>query len=104
VIVTSGCLEAIPFATCGNNPVIPWPLNANLFWHLPGSETLGLKVVEVTSCSINGIELDCLEKAIENYSIKACIVVPNFNNPLGSCMPDENKKKLVDIITKHNIH
>jgi len=105
VIVTSGCLEAITIClravtNPGDTVAVECPTYFGIY---QAAETLGLKVVEVTSCSVNGIELDCLEKAIENYSIKACIVVPNFNNPLGSCMPDENKKKLVDIITKHNI-
>jgi DNA-binding transcriptional MocR family regulator len=105
VIVTTGCLEAITIClravtNPGDTVAVECPTYFGIY---QAAETLGLKVVEVTSCSVNGIELDCLEKAIENYSIKACIVVPNFNNPLGSCMPDENKKKLVDIITKHNI-
>ena len=105
VIVTSGCLEAITIClravtNPGDTVAVECPTYFGIY---QAAETLGLKVVEVTSCSVNGIELDCLEKAIENYSIKACIVVPNFNNPLGSCMPDENKKRLVDIITKHNI-
>jgi len=105
VIVTTGCLEAITICLRavtkpGDTVAVECPTYFGIY---QAAESLGLKVVEITSCSINGIELDCVEKAIENYSIKACIVVPNFNNPLGSCMPDENKKKLVDIITKHNI-
>ena len=28
---------------------------------------------------------------------------PNFSNPIGSCMPDENKRRMVQIITKYNI-
>ena len=105
VIVTTGCLEAITICLRavtrpGDTVAVECPVYFGIY---QAAESLGLKVVEITSCSINGIELDCLEQAIENYSIKACIVVPNFNNPLGSCMPDENKKKLVDIITKHNI-
>ncbi len=105
VIVTTGCLEAITICLRavtkpGDTVAVECPTYFGIY---QAAESLGLKVVEITSCYINGIELDCLEEAIENYSIKACIVVPNFNNPLGSCMPDENKKKLVDIITKHNI-
>jgi DNA-binding transcriptional MocR family regulator len=105
VIVTTGCLEAITICLRavtrpGDTVAVECPVYFGIY---QAAESLGLKVVEITSCSINGIELDCLEEAIGNYSIKACIVVPNFNNPLGSCMPDENKKKLVDIITKHNI-
>ena len=105
VIVTTGCLEAITICLRavtrpGDTVALECPTYFGIY---QAAESLGLKVVEITSCSINGIELDCLEEAIENYSIKACIVVPNFNNPLGSCMPDENKKRLVDIVTKHNI-
>jgi len=105
VIVTTGCLEAITIClravtNPGDTVAVECPTYFGIY---QAAESLGLKVVEITSCSINGIELDCLEEAIKNYSLKACVVVPNFNNPLGSCMPDENKKKLVDIITKHNI-
>ena len=47
--------------------------------------------------------LTAWRNVVNTCNIKACIVVPNFNNPLGSCMPEENKKKLVEIITEHNI-
>ena len=66
-------------------------------------ESLGLKAVEISSHPLTGVDLNCLQTALKKYDLKACVVVPNFSNPLGSCMPDENKKKLVDIISKHNI-
>jgi DNA-binding transcriptional MocR family regulator len=105
IIVTAGCLEAITMCLRavtkpGDTVAIECPTYFGIYQAV---ENLGLKVVEVSSCAVNGIELNCLQKAIDKCDIKACIVVPNFNNPLGSCMPDENKKKLVDIITKHNI-
>jgi DNA-binding transcriptional MocR family regulator len=31
------------------------------------------------------------------------LVVSNFNNPLGSCMPDENKKRMVEMLAKKEI-
>ncbi|HNC09967.1 MAG TPA: PLP-dependent aminotransferase family protein, partial [Anaerolineales bacterium] len=31
------------------------------------------------------------------------IVISNFNNPLGSQMPDEKKKELVDLLARHDI-
>src|SRR5215467_96534 len=105
IIVTAGCLEAITMCLRavtkpGDTVAIECPTYFGIYQAV---ENLGLKVVEVSSCAVNGIELNSLQKAIDKCDIKACIVVPNFNNPLGSCMPDENKKKLVDIITKHNI-
>jgi DNA-binding transcriptional MocR family regulator len=35
--------------------------------------------------------------------VAACLVVPNFNNPLGSLMPDENKRRLVEILARREI-
>jgi len=66
-------------------------------------ESLGLKAIEIPTCSVEGIDLHYLSKAIKEFGIKACVFVPNFNNPIGSCMPDEKKKELVQLITKNKI-
>lgn len=105
VIVTSGCLEAITMCLRavtkpGDTVAVECPTYFGIY---QAAESLGLKVVEISSCAVDGLDLGCLQKAISKNTIKACVVVPNFNNPLGSCMPDENKKKLVELITKHNI-
>jgi DNA-binding transcriptional MocR family regulator len=105
VIVTNGCLEAITMCLKavtkpGDTVAVESP---NYFGIFQAIESMGLKVVEVSSCFVSGLELNCLEKVIKKFDIKACVVIPNFNNPLGGCMPDENKKKLVEIITKNNI-
>ncbi|GAC1601322.1 MAG: PLP-dependent aminotransferase family protein [Chitinophagaceae bacterium] len=105
VIVTSGCLEAISLCLKsvthpGDTVAVECPTYFGIYQAI---ESLGLKVVEISSDPVTGIDLNCLNKVIENFAVKACLFVPNFNNPLGSCMPDESKKKLVEIITRHNI-
>ncbi len=105
ILITSGCLEAITYCLRavtkpGDTVAVECPV---YFGFYQAIENLGLKAVEISSDPTTGLDLDCLQKAIKKFSIKACVVVPNFNNPLGSCMPDENKKKLVGIITRHNI-
>ena len=105
VVVTGGCLEAITMCLRavtqpGDTVAVESP---NYFGIFQAIESMGLKVVEISSCFIDGLELDCLEEAIKKFPVKAVVCIPNFNNPLGGCMPDENKKKLVDMITKHNI-
>jgi DNA-binding transcriptional MocR family regulator len=105
VLVTSGCLEAMTLCLRavtkpGDTVAVESP---NYFGVFQAIESMGLKVVEISSCFVTGLELDCLEEAIKKFEIKACVVIPNFNNPLGGCMPDENKKKLVELITKHDI-
>ena len=66
-------------------------------------ESLGLKAVEIPRHPVTGVDLGFLEKAIRKLRVKACVFVPNFNNPLGSCMPDESKQALVTMITQHRI-
>jgi DNA-binding transcriptional MocR family regulator len=105
VIVTNGCLEAITMCLKavtqpGDTVAVESP---NYFGIFQAIESMGLKVVEVSSCFVTGLDLDCLQQVIKKFPIKACVVIPNFNNPLGGCMPDENKRKLVEIIIKNNI-
>lgn len=105
VLVTAGCLEAITLCLRavtepGDTVAVESP---NYFGIFQAIENMGLKVVEINSCFISGIDPDNVEQAIKKYPVKAVVTVPNFNNPLGGCMPDENKKKLVEIISKYNV-
>lgn len=71
----------------------------------PGSlqlaRSLGLKVLELPTHPITGVEIEGLQKVINKINL--CLLVPNFNTPLGSCMPDENKKEVVRLLAKHHI-
>jgi DNA-binding transcriptional MocR family regulator len=66
-------------------------------------ESHGLKVVEIPTDPVIGMDIEYLTQAIPRFDIKACLVVSNFNNPLGSCMPDERKKQLVEMLAKKDI-
>lgn len=105
VIITSGCLEAVNICLKsvtkpGDTVAVESP---TYFGINQAIESLGLKVVEISTDPVTGVDLNHLQKIIKKIPVKACVFVPNFNNPLGSCMPDEKKKQLVEIITKHNI-
>ncbi len=105
VLITGGCLEAITLCiravtSPGDTVAVESP---NYFGIFQSLESMGLKVVEISSSPVSGLDLDCLEKTIRKYPVKACVVIPNFNNPLGGCMPDENKKRLVELVTRHRI-
>ncbi len=105
IVVTAGCMEAIVMCLkavtgTGDTVAIESPTYFGIFQIM---ESLGLKVIEIPTDATTGIRLDEFEKAIKKFNIKACVFVPNFNNPLGSCMPDENKKKLVEIITRYEV-
>ncbi|HEY3406024.1 MAG TPA: PLP-dependent aminotransferase family protein [Ohtaekwangia sp.] len=105
VIVTAGCVEALSLCVKaitkpGDAVAIESPTYFAIFQVM---ESHGLKVVEIPTDPTTGVDLDYLESAIPRFDIKACLFVNNFNNPLGSCMPDENKKRLVDMLAKKEI-
>ena len=105
VIVTNGCLEAINLCIRavtkpGDTVAVESP---NYFGIFQSLEAQRLKVIEISSDPNTGIRLDSLEAVIKKHRVRACLVVPNFNNPLGSCMPDEHKKSLVDLVTRYQV-
>lgn len=105
VVVTAGCMEALVMCLKavtkpGDTVAIESPTYFCIFQVI---ESLGLKAVEIPTDPRTGVDIDYLSKVITKFPITACVFVPNFNNPLGCCMPDERKKQLVDLITEHKI-
>jgi DNA-binding transcriptional MocR family regulator len=70
---------------------------------LQSIEALGLKALEIPTHPRDGISLGALRFALEHNPVRACLVVSNFNNPLGSCMPEEAKRELVELLAAHEI-
>lgn len=105
VVITAGCMEALSLSLkaitkAGDAVAIESPTYFAIFQVM---ESLGLKVVEIPTDPATGVDLDCLENAIAKFDIKACLFVCNFNNPMGSCLPEEKKKSLVTLLSKHDI-
>lgn len=105
IVITSGSQESINLclrAICqpGDTVAIESPI---FYGILHAIESLGLRALEITTHTRDGIELEALEQAIAQNSVKACIVVSNYNNPLGSRIPDANKRALVELLAAKNI-
>jgi len=105
IVITSGCVEAVTLAlhaTCrpGDTVAIASPV---YYTFLNSIQWMGLKVLEIPSSPGEGMNLDVLKYAIKHTPVHACIVIANFNNPLGSVMSDEKKRELVAILAQHDI-
>ncbi|SGY92774.1 aminotransferase-like domain-containing protein [Moritella viscosa] len=105
IIVTNGCLEAL--SVCLRAVAKP---GATIALESPGFvgslqliESLGYKALEIPCHSVTGMSLEALELALEQWKISAVLVVPSYSNPLGSCMPEANRKKLVALLSTHDI-
>lgn len=105
VITTSGCMDALTLCLSAvTQPGDTIALESPAYYgSLQLAESLGLKVLEAPTNPVTGVDLDYLAKAIPRFKIKACLFVTNFNNPLGSCMPDRHKQQLVQLLEEYDI-
>ena len=105
IVITNGAMEALNLSLAavtrpGDVVVVESP---TFYAALQALERLSLKVVEVATHSRDGIDLQALAAAIERHPVKACWLMPNFQNPLGSSMPDANRQALVAMLADANI-
>jgi DNA-binding transcriptional MocR family regulator len=105
ILITSGGTEAIDLslhAVCRPGDIVALE-SPSYFGTLQTLEVHRLRALEIPTHPRDGISLEALEFAIEHNSIRAVFVISNFNNPLGSKIPDDRKKALVEMLAKHEI-
>lgn len=105
IVITSGCVEAITLAlqaVCrpGDTVAIGSPV---YYTFLNSIRWMGLNVLEIPSTPRDGLSLEVLGYALKNTQVHACLAISNFNNPIGSLMPDEKKRDLVKLLARHDI-
>ncbi|KAA0992744.1 aminotransferase-like domain-containing protein [Dyadobacter aurulentus] len=103
LITTNGAMNALSFCLmAAGKPGDTIAMESPCF---PGTlqlaTGLGFKVLEMPTHPVTGLEIDALKQVLPKIDL--CLLVPNFNTPLGSCMPEENKEEVVALLAKHNI-
>jgi len=105
IITTCGCTEAISVclqAVAGPGDAIAVE-SPTYYGALRIIQSLKMKAVEVATDAGTGLQLDALEAILRRRTIKAVLAMPSFHNPLGSCMPDDHKRRLVELVTKYDV-
>ena len=106
VLPTQGCIEALNLALRavaqpGDTVAVESPTFYGLLQVL---ESLGMRALEIPTSPQTGLSIEALELAIDAYrDIKAVVVVPHLQNPLGSVMPDAHKARLAALCEQHGI-
>ncbi len=73
------------------------------FNHLQMLEVLRRKAIEIPTHPRYGISLEALGTVLKKNRIRACLLIPNFSNPLGSLMPDYRKQALVKMLAQNDL-
>ncbi|UVA80972.1 aminotransferase-like domain-containing protein [Pandoraea commovens] len=105
IIVTVGATEAINLclqavAKPGDVIAVESP---TFYAMLHAIERMGMKAIEIPTHAARGIDVDALASIARDQRIGACMVMPNFQNPLGFEMPDEAKRALVSLSAELNM-
>ncbi|MFH7002005.1 aminotransferase-like domain-containing protein [Flavobacterium bizetiae] len=102
-VTTSGAMNAIfnclmAVTKRGDTIAIESPV---YFGIIQVAQNMGLNIIELPTHPTTGVDLEALKKVI--HKVDVCCFMSNFSNPLGSLMPDQNKKELVELLTYHNV-
>jgi len=105
IVVTNSCSEALSLCLRavtrpGDTVAVESP---SYYLMLQLLEHLGLKALEIPTHPRHGMSVDALEVATRERRVAACLLVSNFNNPLGSLVPDHEKKRLAELMAARRI-
>lgn len=99
LIITDGALQALYIAlvsTCSAGDVVAVE-SPCVFSILQVIKTLQLKVVEIPMDFQTGFDIEYLQKACLTTKIKAILITPNFQNPTGILLSDDQKKQVLAV-------
>lgn len=103
LVVTNGAMEALNLCLTavtrpGDAVVIESP---TFYAALQALERQRLRAIEVPTHPGEGIDLDALADVLKRRRPAACWLMTNFQNPLGSTMPEAKKRDLVALLARH---
>jgi DNA-binding transcriptional MocR family regulator len=105
LVLTNGAMEALNL--CLEAVTEPGDLVAvespTFYAALQALERRGLRAVEVATHPRTGVDVPALAALLERHPVKACWLMPNFQNPLGSLMPDAAKQALVELLAARGV-
>ncbi|MBK1615550.1 GntR family transcriptional regulator [Rubrivivax gelatinosus] len=105
LVVTDGAMEALNLCLQAvTRPGDVVAIESPCFYAaLQALERLQLRAVEVATHPRHGVELASLAEVLARHPVKACWFMPSFQNPLGSLMPEANKRALVELLARHGV-
>ena len=66
-------------------------------------ESRGLRVIEIPTHPRDGVSLATLEDALRHHPVKACVLMLNFQHPMGSLVPEDSRHALLQLLRRHDV-
>lgn len=105
VIITNGCQEALMLSLKAvTQPGDVVAIESPAFYGLlQALEAAGLKALALPCDARLGLLPAVLKQALAQWPVKACVLIANYSNPLGSLMPDSHKKQIASMLSARAI-
>jgi DNA-binding transcriptional MocR family regulator len=105
VVVTNGCTEALQLAldtvaAPGDTIATESPTYFGLIQILKARR---LKILELPTDAVTGIDLAALRTALARRLVRACILPSSFSNPLGYTMQLPKKVAVLQLLAAHRV-
>ncbi|MBB3256715.1 DNA-binding transcriptional MocR family regulator [Paraburkholderia bannensis] len=109
IVMTHGGTEAVNLALRavtqpGDTVAVESPCFYGLLQVL---ESLGLRALEIPASPTTGLSVEALEFALRQQAgesqVKALVVVPHIQNPLGCVMQDAHKQRIVELCSEAGV-
>ena len=105
IIITAGALEALNLALqCVTRPGDTIAIESPTFYGcLQAAQRLGLNVIEIPMHPTNGLDIEALKAAIEEFPIRACWFMTTLQHPTGATLSPARKSELVQLLANYEI-
>ncbi|PKO49833.1 MAG: GntR family transcriptional regulator, partial [Betaproteobacteria bacterium HGW-Betaproteobacteria-21] len=105
IVITNGAMEALNL--CLEATTSPGDLVAiespTFHASLQMIERRGLRAIEIPTHPRTGVSLDALEDALRHHPVKACLLMLNFQHPMGSLVPEDSRHALLQLLRRHDV-
>jgi 2-aminoadipate transaminase len=111
LLITDGCQQSLDllakaFLRPGDAVIVENPTYPGVLSLLSNARVRCLPVAVETSQakqSYAGLDIHGVEAALEQNRVKLIVVTPDFQNPTGTTLPGEERKKLLDLAARFQV-
>jgi DNA-binding transcriptional MocR family regulator len=65
-------------------------------------DSLGMLAIEIETCPEEGVTISELERTLQSHDVKACMFSTTLSNPLGVTMPEDDRRRMIEVLEKYH--